>query len=236
MVLMVLMVLVWICTFSYPAYRLYDKTNKKQRLCTFPPEAWFDDRLRQAGLHVKLKCRSKQNVLPVTLHALCDIEPGQLNSGILTRWTVEEDFQLRYLRNPADAYSVRVKACWEVEGSSSGNPNTACKIHFRESLKGGDGIALVSLQHPMFVPRRCDVNDVKVHSSRHPESVFTVEAIAGSRGPCRSMPGIQELGILWQIRGGGVCGLSLHCSLSSLSHSDSQARRVPAWPLRCPTH
>ncbi|CAE7589529.1 unnamed protein product [Symbiodinium sp. CCMP2592] len=180
-----IMVLVWICSFSYPAFRLYDKSCRQQRLCTFPPEEWFDDRLRLAGLNLKPQHRSKQNVRPLKARALCDIEPGKFNSGILTPWTLEEDFQLRYLRCPVDAYSVRVKACWEVEGS--GIPNTACELHFRQSLKGGDGITLVSLQHPMFMPRQCDVNDLKVHSSGHPESVFTVEAVAASRGlegPC----------------------------------------------------
>ena len=117
---------------------------------------------------------------PLILRAVCDIQPGEFNNGVLTPWSLEEEFQLQYYRHPADAYSVRVTSHWEVEGSST--PVEACQIHLRRSVKGEDGCALVSLRHPLFLLRPCDVAGVKIHRFGCPDQAFSPAAAASGRG------------------------------------------------------
>ena len=172
------MVLVYLCSYVYPAFRTF--AHQKQKLCTFPTTDWFEQRVDLEHLQQMATSKAKHSVRPLILRAVCEIQPGEINKGVLTPWSLEEELQLQYYRSPVDAYSVRVQACWEVEGSSI--PVEACKIYLRKSVKGQDGSALVSLQHPLFLLRPCDVADAKIHSFGRPEPVYTPAAVASARG------------------------------------------------------
>ena len=94
-----IMVLVYICSFPYPAYRV--REDHKQKLCTFPPTEWFQERLHMGGISADAQSsKTKKLVRPLTLRAVCDIEPGEYNKGILTPWSKEEEIQLQYYITP----------------------------------------------------------------------------------------------------------------------------------------
>ena len=96
----------------------------------------------------------------------------------MTDWSAEEIVQTEYLCFPKDAFSIRVQDVWEACAEDSGG----LKISFRQSRKGSQGMAEVSLCNPVFHLRPEDLRDVLVKrrgSCDEPCPVNSLETIAG---------------------------------------------------------
>ena len=149
------MVLVWLCSYSYPSYRQF--VQSKRRLCVFPADSWLPGRLHSAGLDSsRVKQHSMQRPFPLTLRALCRASPGRYEAGVLTPWTAEEQLQLDYLHSPTDGFSFKVEHCWEATFPT----DEEAQLWFRRSFRGGEGIAKISHRHPVFVLRAEDIRGV----------------------------------------------------------------------------
>ena len=171
------MVLVWIAAYSSPAFR--PCVNGKRRLCVFPDVDWLRARLQRASVDCALLNKTCQQPRPFHLRGICKVAPGTFESGILTPWTAEESLQWQYYCQPADAYSLRVQSCWEIPGSAD---EQKIPLHFRKSARGGQGVALVTLQHSIFHPRAEDIDGVQVCKFGRPHTAAPFEAVARGAG------------------------------------------------------
>ena len=152
---------------AYPdnSARLTFKDSSSQRIrckLRLPPRPWFLNRLTRCGFDEALALNSTSSKsFSVSVVGVIRISRGTIPvyGACSPEWGCESELQREYLRDPADAYNVR------VQGAHLLAP--PMEIIHRKSEQGAQGIARISVADGLLTP----------HVGKHDlESTFVQEA------------------------------------------------------------